>query len=111
MKRILKLSVAAAFALTVGPVFGADGAAVYKAKCASCHGKDAKGNPAMVKMFKVDASALDLTDKGTLEKTDEALIDITNKGVRKMPAFAAKLKAEEVSAVVAYVRGLGAPAK
>jgi len=37
------------------------GKAVYDAKCAGCHGKDAKGNPGMAKMFKVDPSALNLT--------------------------------------------------
>ncbi len=77
---------------------------IYAAKCASCHGKDLKGNPAMAKVFKVDPSALNLVDKETLTKTDADLIATTTKGKGKMPAQAGKLKPEEITDLVAYIR-------
>ncbi|MBI4051348.1 MAG: c-type cytochrome, partial [Elusimicrobia bacterium] len=94
-------------------VVGQEGSKIYGAKCASCHGKDGKGNPSMAKMFKVDVSALNLVDKETLGKTDEELTATISKGKDKMPVFGGKLKGDELSSVVAYVRGLGssAPAK
>jgi len=88
-----------------------DGAGIYAAKCASCHGKDGKGNPAMAKIFKLDASALDLTDQETLGKKDEDLVSVTAKGKGKMPAYAGKLKDEEISAAISYLRGLAAGGK
>jgi mono/diheme cytochrome c family protein len=87
-----------------------EGAKVYAAKCASCHGKAGKGNPAMAKGFKVDPAALDLTDEATAAQADDALEAVTLKGKGKMPAFGEKLKAEEVEALLAYIRSL-APAK
>ncbi len=52
---------------------------------------------------------LDLTDKETLDKKDDVLDGITAKGVGKMPAYEAKLKAEEVKALTAYFRSLAKP--
>lgn len=83
--------------------------ATYNQKCASCHGKDGKGAASMAKMFKLDLSALDLTDKATLDKKDEILDEVTAKGQGKMPAYATKLKAEEIKALTAYFRSLAKP--
>jgi cytochrome c6 len=85
-----------------------DGAKNFGAKCASCHGKDGKGNAAMSKVFKVDPSALDLTDKATLDKTDADLDAVTAKGFKKMPAYAGKMTEAEIAALTAHVRTLGA---
>lgn len=85
-------------------------AKLYAQKCASCHGKDGKGAPSMAKMFKVDIALLDLVDEATLKKKDEELDALTAKGLNKMPAYADKLKAEEISALTKYFRSL-APAK
>ncbi len=82
---------------------------LYNQKCASCHGKDGKGAASMAKMFKVEMSALDLTDKATLDKKDEVLDALTAKGVGKMPAYGTKLKADEIKALTAYFRGLAKP--
>ncbi len=82
---------------------------LYNQKCASCHGKDGKGAASMAKMFKVDMALLDSTDQATLDKKDDALDGITAKGVGKMPAYAAKLKADEIKALTAYFRSLAKP--
>ena len=90
---------------------GLDGKKLFETKCASCHGKDAKGNPGMVKGLKLAAADLDLVDAVTAAKTDADLVKITTDGVRKMPAFKGKLKAEEIAAVVAYLRSMMKPAE
>ncbi|MBI4376170.1 MAG: cytochrome c [Elusimicrobia bacterium] len=85
------------------------GQKTYGAKCASCHGKDGKGNAAMAKMFKVTPAALDLVDKDTQGKKDEELFKLTSEGKGKMPAFKSKLSEAEIKDVLSYIRTL-APA-
>ena len=98
----LAASAADAPAPKVDPV-----AAAYKSKCASCHAKDAKGNPAMAKMFKVKPEAMNLVDEDTLEKKDEDLAKTIEKGKGKMPAFTkGKLKDVSVADLIAYLRSL-----
>jgi len=64
----------------------------------------------MSKVFKVDAAALDLTDKATLAKTDEALDAVTSKGEGKMPAYA-EAEGPGDRRSHAYIRTLGKPAE
>lgn len=78
-------------------IAAADGAALFKAKCAVCHGADKKGNPAM--------SSLGNTDITTAKGHSEAELTATiTKGRAKMPAFEGKLTAEEISALVAEIK-------
>lgn len=86
------------------------GKTLYTAKCASCHAKNGKGNPAMVKMFKVEKSALDLTSEEFQGDTDADALKIINDGKGKMPAYKTKLKEDEIASILGYVRSL-APAK
>lgn len=79
-----------------------------KTKCSSCHGKDAKGSPAMAKMFKVAPEKLDLTLAAT--EKGEVLEKAIAKGQGKMPAYGKKLKPEDIQLLVAYIQSL-APAK
>ncbi len=98
---------AAAVLATAQVAVAADAAATFGKSCASCHGKDGKGNPKMTKPLKVDLAALDLTDKATRGKTDADLAKATSDGVGKtMPAYGKKLKAEEIAALIAYIRTL-----
>jgi len=85
------------------------GAKVYAAKCASCHGKDGKGNPAMAKVFKVEPDKLNLLADATLAKPDADLIKTTTDGSGKMPAYKGKLTDAEIAQTIAYVRSLGKP--
>ncbi|MBI4056248.1 MAG: c-type cytochrome [Elusimicrobia bacterium] len=111
--KMFKLGLGLVVLVAVGySAMAGDGSSIYSSKCISCHGKDAKGNPAMAKMFKVPNSALDLTDKETLDKKDEDLMTVTSKGKGKMPGFAGKLKDEEITGVISYMRSMGSsPAK
>ena len=92
---------------------GQTGAKLYAAKCASCHAKDGKGNPAMAKVFKLEPEKLSLVGDSTLAKSDADLIKITTDGgtpPSKMPAYKGKLADAEIMDLVAYIRTL-APAK
>lgn len=104
----MKLSNAVATAITTAilalPVAGvaADGAAIFKAKCATCHAADGSGSSPMGKK-------MGLRDLGSAEvqkQTDAELTAITADGKGKMPAYASKISADEIKAVVAHVRTL-----
>ncbi len=78
----------------------------YASKCASCHGKDGKGNEKLLKMLKTEMKHLDIVDEETLSKKDEELIKEIMEGENKMPAFKAKLGGVSVEELVKYMRAL-----
>lgn len=80
----------------------ADGAALYKAKCASCHGADGKGETAAGKAMKVR----DLGSAEVQAQSDGQLTEIVGKGKAKMPGYEKSIGADGVQAVVAYIRTL-----
>ena len=80
----------------------AGGEKVYKAKCASCHGPDGKGETAAGKATK----ARDLCSADVKKETDAAWTEIIAKGKNKMPAYDKKITDAEVKDVIAYMRSL-----
>ena len=81
---------------------GDDGAALYKAKCAACHGADGAGKPAAKIPSLVSDDAKKLSDA---DLTDA----IANGGKDKKPmhTFSAKgVTPDQVKMVIAYVRDL-----
>jgi len=80
----------------------ADGAAVYKAKCAMCHGADGGGMTPMGKSMKLR----DLRSPEVQKQTDAELTKVTADGKGKMPAYKGKLTDAEIAAVVAHMRTL-----
>ena len=80
-----------------------DAAKLYKAHCALCHAADGSGSSSSGKAMK----ARDLRSDETQKKTDADLTEVIGKGRGKMPAFAQKLKPEQIQQLVAYVRQLG----
>jgi len=76
--------------------------ATYKAKCASCHGPDGKGETSMGKMMK----AGDFASPDVQKMSDADLTDATAKGKGKMPPFKA-LTADQVKDLVGYIRAFG----
>lgn len=102
MKRIVLALAILAMLLAPLAAFAADGAAVYKAKCASCHGPDGKGETAIGKSMKLRSFA-----SADVQKTTDAdLTKIISDGKGKMPAYKGKLSADEIKALVAYIRTL-----
>jgi cytochrome c553 len=79
-----------------------DGASLYKAKCAACHGADATGKPA--------AKIPSLVSDDAKKLSDEDLNDaVANGGKAKKPAhtFAQKgLSPDQIKMVIGYIRDL-----
>lgn len=82
------------------PLFAADGAAVYKANCNTCHGPTGAGDTPAGKMMK----AKPLGGADVQKLTDAELTTTITNGKGKMPAFGKKLSADDIKALVAFVR-------
>lgn len=81
-----------------------DAAKIFKANCALCHGVDGSGNTGVGKSL----HAPDLRSPETQKQSDAALTEVITNGHDKMPAFGAKLKPEDVTKLVAFIRTLAA---
>ena len=96
---VLALLIAAPSAFAGG---GSDGAALYKSKCAMCHGPDGAGQTTMGKTMKLR----DLRSADVQKQTDAELAKWIADGKGKMPAYKSKMSAEEINALVAFIRTL-----
>jgi cytochrome c6 len=79
-----------------------DGAALYKTKCAACHGADGSGDTSMGKTLKVR----DLKSADVQKQTDAQLTEITAGGKGKMPAYKGKLTDDQIKQLVAAIRDM-----
>ena len=79
-----------------------DPAKLFKANCTLCHGADGSGDNPTGKAF----HAKDLRSAEVQKQTDAELAELITKGKRKMPAFGAKIKPDDVTKLVAYLRQL-----
>jgi len=104
MKTRLVSTVAAVILVAALPAFaaGPDGAALYKAKCAMCHGADGSGQTPVGKSMKVR----DLRSPEVQKKTDIELTKVISGGKGKMPAFGQKLTTAEIQSIIAQIRTL-----
>ncbi len=93
----------ASMAIPAVPAPAVDTAAIYAAKCAKCHGSDGSG---MEKYKKKGQKAF--TDAAWQKTRSDAQLtnSITNGKGEAMAAWKSKLTAEEIKALVAYVRSL-----
>lgn len=80
----------------------ADAAADYKAKCASCHGPDGKGDTPAGKGMKVK----DLASDDVQKQSDADLGGVIEKGKKPMPGYEGKLTKDQIDALVKYIRSL-----
>lgn len=90
-------------AAAVTPLAAAGVAEDYKAKCAACHAEDGSGNTVVGKKIGVR----DFHSAEVGKETDAQLMEILQKGKDKMPAYGSKLSADQLRALLAYVRELG----
>jgi len=74
-----------------------DGATIYKAKCAMCHGADAAGKPAAKIPSLISDEAKKMSDADMAKAVTEKA---------KHPAGVKALAADDVKAAVSYVRSL-----
>jgi len=84
------------------PARAQDGAALYKTKCAACHGADGKGETAIGKSNKVR----ELGSAEVQKQSDAELTTLVEAGKGKMPAYGKSLKPEQVKQLVEYIRSL-----
>jgi len=103
MKRFFRsftIVLAVAFACSTWAL--ADAAADYKAKCASCHGAEGKGDTAVGKSMKVQ----DLGSADVQKQSDADLATIIEKGKKPMPGYEGKLSKDQIDGLVKYIRSL-----
>ena len=86
-----------------------NGAALYKRQCVMCHGATGVGDGPAAKNLKGKLPSL--TDKATMSKlTDAHIHEAITAGkkteVGNMPALGKRLKPEEITDIVSYVRTL-----
>ena len=95
---ILIVTIAVAlFVLIPNLSWADDGGAIYKAKCAACHGADATGKPAA----KIPSLISDDEKKASDSDIAGAIA-----GKAKHPAGVKSLPPDDVKAVVSYIRSL-----
>jgi mono/diheme cytochrome c family protein len=87
-----------------GSLRAQDAPALYKSKCAACHGADGSGNTTMGKSL----GAKDLGSAEVQKQTDAQLTDIVTNGMAggKMPAYKGKLTDDDIKGLVGYIRTL-----
>jgi mono/diheme cytochrome c family protein len=92
-----------ALAFLSAPVQADNGAeATYKAKCATCHGPDGKGETATGKAMKAGSFAAPEVAK----MSDDDLAAAITKGKNKMPGYEKSLKPDQIKELVEYIRSL-----
>ena len=96
-------------AVAATPESIANGAALYKRQCVMCHGATGAGDGPAAKSLKGKLPSL--TDKATMAKmTDGQIHEAITAGkkteIGNMPALGKRLKPEEITDIVNYVRTL-----
>lgn len=83
-----------------------DGKALYTAQCQMCHGEGGAGDgPAGAAMDPKPPNFADAAFQE--ERTDEQLTGAISEGKGTMPPYKSQLSAEDIKALVAYIRELG----
>jgi len=92
-------------ALAPSALWAANGPELFSKNCASCHGKDGKGQTIMGQKWGIkDLKTSTLAEAEVTRQIKEGKEDV-NKG-SKMPPFRDKLDDEEIKAIASYVVGL-----
>jgi mono/diheme cytochrome c family protein len=99
----------AAAAAAASPESLANGAALYKRQCVMCHGATGAGDGPAAKNLKGKLPSL--ADKATMAKlTDAQIHEVITNGkkteIGNMPALGKRLKPEEITDIVNFVRTL-----
>ena len=93
----------AAFTFLSAPAQGQTGGeALYKTKCAGCHGADGKGQTSMGKANNIR----DLGSADVQKQSDDDLSGTIGNGKGKMPAYGKSLKPDQIKDLVAYIRSI-----
>ncbi len=107
MKKILLISLSTVI-IAITSVYCEDAKTIFENKCASCHGKDGKGQTKLGQKLEVR----DFTDPKVQESMkEEEIFKAIKEGIKvgdevKMKGFGDKLKDDDIKALVAYIRFL-----
>lgn len=98
LKRILPIALIVALPVLASP----PDPALYKSKCASCHGADGAGQTPVGKSLKVR----DLRSAQVQKQTDLELTKTIAGGKAKMPAYGKQLSTAQIQGLIAHIRTL-----
>jgi mono/diheme cytochrome c family protein len=101
MKRMSPWLLLAAFIVSVNCFADSDSSALFKSKCAMCHGPDGTGSAMGQKLGVKNYKSPDIQ-----KQSDADLKNSITNGKGKMPAYKT-LTPEQVDGLVKYVRELG----
>lgn len=101
-KFMVVLLVLAILAIPVSSWAADEGADLFSAKCAACHGKAGDAESAMAKKMNIKP----LSSAEVQKKSDADLTNIISKGKEKMPSYEGKLSPDQIKSLVAYIRTL-----
>lgn len=107
-RKLIQLTVAA-LALAASSLLSSparaqdDAAALYKSKCAACHGADGTGNTAVGKSMKIR----DFHSPDVQKQTDAELTAMITDGKGAMPSYKGKLTDPQIKEMVGYIRAMG----
>jgi mono/diheme cytochrome c family protein len=82
------------------PLLADDGPALFKAKCAGCHGATGAGDTSVGKSLKVTP----LSGADVQKLTDADLSKVITAGKGKMPAIGKTFTPEQIKALIAVIR-------
>jgi mono/diheme cytochrome c family protein len=101
---VVRIVLAGTLCCLVSPALYAqsDADKIYKTNCVLCHSADGSGGSPTGKAL----HAKDLRSDEVQKQSDTALSEVITKGRGKMPAFGAKIKPDDVTKLVAYIRAL-----
>jgi len=102
MKRLLLAALIMLVPTAVLADAGPDGTAIFKSKCAICHGADGKGQTPTGRSLKVR----DLSSKEVQNQSDAELQKIIADGKGTMPSFKSALDQASIDALIAFIRSL-----
>jgi mono/diheme cytochrome c family protein len=100
--RFIPAGILCCLALPTATQAQTDPAKIFKASCVLCHSANGSGDSATGKAF----HAKDLRSEEVQKQTDAELAEVIAKGRGKMPAFGAKIKPDDLTKLVAYLREL-----
>ncbi|HLX84042.1 MAG TPA: cytochrome c [Terriglobales bacterium] len=99
---LISAGIVCCLALPTATQAQSDPAKFFKANCVLCHSANGSGDSATGKAF----HAKDLRSDEVQKQTDAELAEVIAKGRGKMPAFGAKIKADDLTKLVAFLREL-----
>ena len=100
--RLISAGILCCLALPSAMQAQSESAKIFKTNCVQCHSANGSGDTTAGKAF----HAKDLRSAEVQKQTDAELAEVITKGRGKMPAFGAKIKPDDVTKLVAYIRSL-----